>query len=416
MAVFHRVSRVANFLGDRSGNFAVIASLLLVVIMTAVGIAIDLDRLSSARDSAQTALDSAVLATLKDVHEGKVGTDRNSLEDSIKKFFDANNGTGAFASDYQLKQTNVSLKNTQLTVTSDITVPTTFMAVIGRSLMNTSVTSAAGLGSTPADIYLAVDSSASMLLADDAAERQKLMALTKNLMIGPWAIQEPDGCMFACHQSYSLVNLPAGQTLYDIAMANGVRIREDTLSDAVDLLIGKLLSPAYQAKNSGNLRIGVFGFSANAMLLAQPTDKISNLNGVLSKFPDSDRDRTHFDQALPQINTASILQSGSRKRIIVLVTDGVNDTGTMTALDPKYCQVFKDTGAVVYVVDINYLDASGDTQFDYYVAPFYDKLPSVLRECASDGKYYSATDSASMATAFSKLASEIDFSTLMLTR
>jgi Flp pilus assembly protein TadG len=80
MLAFHRLPSIGKFLDDRSGNFALIACL--VVFMAAVGVAIDVERLDDARDAAQNALDWAVLATLKGVKEGEIGKDHTSPEES----------------------------------------------------------------------------------------------------------------------------------------------------------------------------------------------------------------------------------------------------------------------------------------------------------------------------------------------
>ena len=70
------------------------------------------------------------------------------------------------------------------------------------------------------------------------------------------------------------------------------------------------------------------------------------------------------------------------------------------------CDAFKNNGITVAVIEVKYLDATGEYYFDHAVKPVYSRLSPALAACASPGYYVQASDSdtASLAGAFARAA------------
>jgi Flp pilus assembly protein TadG len=378
--------------------------------------AIDYGRAMRLRSALQLAADAAVLAA------SKVGLSEEQRRSIASETFNAN----VARLEIVPGTPTITVNTSGVTIQANVELPTALMQLAGISQMPIEVRSAAQVTS-PLDVYLVLDMSASMGIAADETERQLLRELTRPLIQATgdfWRDQNPNGCAFACHRrGRALPGVfsefePPGKTTYQLAREAGIRLREDIFTDAAGAVVETLLVPDSPSVISGALKVGVIGFSNHSEWLTRPTGDKSIARLSLSAFPQSDRWDTGLDEALTWVERETALESGGRKRAIVLVTDGVRGGWywgmRWDAIDTSKCEAIKNDGVDLYVIETRYEEERGDYSFEETVASFYDRISPNLRECASPGKHYLASTPAEIRVAFSGVASSIGSSTLRL--
>ena len=114
---------LCRFLKDRSGNVAILAAFAVVPVLGAVGVATDSARGYLVNNRLQEAIDIAALAAARD-------TDEATRQATMEQYFWAN-----FPADYLGSTTGgptlVPLPNDQIQVTASVTMPNTFLQVVG---------------------------------------------------------------------------------------------------------------------------------------------------------------------------------------------------------------------------------------------------------------------------------------------
>jgi Flp pilus assembly protein TadG len=415
------LDRPNSFFASQGGTVAVVFAVILAATFLFVGAAVDYGRTINARSTMQAAADSAALAAAG--AEGSIDE-----KEKIGAHYLASNLAKL---GYTANNSSVSIGNGTATVEFDVLVPTTFMHLANLSNLPVSVRSTAAVqqaGGEPHDIYFVLDMSASLGMAADAVERQRLKDLTAPLIQatgGFWLAENPNGCAFACHRTgldipgSTLAFEPPGKTTYQLAKEAGIRLREDILLDASTEVIDNVLDPSSPGVSSGDVRIGVLGFSNRAEWLSEPTSDKNVAKLSLSKFPSADRWDTAMDESLPWVDSETKRKSGDHKRSIVLVTDGVRggiywDTN-WAPIDVGLCDDIKSGGAELYVIETKYEEEPGDFNFEFHVRHFYDTISPSLQQCASPGKYFLASDPDQISQAFKAVGKLLSTSELRLT-
>jgi Flp pilus assembly protein TadG len=218
------------FRSDSRGNIAIIFTLALLPILTAIGAVTDYSMASRMRAKMQSAADAAAVAAISKNSAGYLAASTMTGNGSVAAgLTDANNlfcgnlnvsnaavGTGC-TSPATSGFGNLSLAGTTVTKTGIVlnsvvkfsaTVPVTFMQVLGYQNLGISGVSKATASLPPyLDFYLMLDVSGSMGLPSTDGEQTRL----SNINPDDFSVY-PNGCTFACHfQSSGSCSDPAAR-------------------------------------------------------------------------------------------------------------------------------------------------------------------------------------------------------------
>ncbi len=152
---------IANFRKDENGNFAMIFALSIFVFFGTVGFAIDVTRALHAQSALQNTIDKAVLSLAKDMSkdpslQGSAGAAQR--EEYIEKWLNANQAVR------QLTMTFSTIIGAQkeITINAEATIPTSLMAIVGKTEMTINATSQAVASSGKAEVMMVLDTTGSM--------------------------------------------------------------------------------------------------------------------------------------------------------------------------------------------------------------------------------------------------------------
>ncbi len=394
---------VKAFARDDDGSVAILFGLLIIVLFGLAGGAVDYSRAVDAKSRLQQAVDSAVLAAARDPYASEA-----QIKAVATAYLNANTESMLGSDVSSVSITRTSGATAEVTVTANSASPTTMLSLFGIQKMDIKATSTAGVDLGETEIYAAIDMSESMGIAADDAARTAMQNLT-----APYtgATANPEGCMFGCHMRDGWE--PPGETVYSMAKAAGIPMREDVLHSAFGAFVDNFMPAGDQAVAENRKRMSIIGFSDDAKVLQSPTNDVSEIKAAPAKFPDPQRNNTVFKTALPKIRDIMGPQGdgmgGKPRKTLLLVTDGLAwirsssdpDNGPMNA---ALCDSFKNDGIVVAVIEVKYQEAAGEHWFETLVAGKYADISPALESCASPGFYFQATDSdtASLAEAFTK--------------
>lgn len=410
--------QLAGWARASDGNIAMVFALAAVPIVGMAGAALDYSRASNTRSHLQSLADAAALDAA-----------RASTMGEAKKVVAAWFGTSSSASGQRWKAQAklVDWKAGSAEVVIEGKVPATLMAVFGSGSMPIEVTARASIADPPyLDIHVAIDFSGSINVPSTPAERKKFEAITRPYL-SAWApfisLHIPQGCMYACHVRQGWE--PPGKTAYELARSSGIKLREDDLAAAVEVLIATVLSTK-TTTSVDRRRMGLIGFSQYAKTLQTPTTNAKAVKAALKNFPETDRLATTYEVAMPTIE--KIVGAGgdgttsrSPRKLLVLVTDGLRSfqgTGPRWPLPEKYCKAIKSKGVTLAVVDVQYVAAPENAIFNWDVGmKLWNELSPALQTCASPGWYFKARDTDEIGRRFGDLVANIDttFAPLRLT-
>ncbi|CDN47255.1 TadE/TadG family type IV pilus assembly protein [Neorhizobium galegae] len=373
MSNSRRLLALSGLLADRRGNIAIMFSLLLVPLITAVGASLDYVQAYNARSKMQADLDSALLGAVK-----SVGTlDNAALKTRIQEWFAAQTDLGSGG--YTLEDVDIDTSNRRITATAHATVSTTLLRIAGiNEVVVGASSSVEGPGRAYLDVYIILDKSASMLLAATSTGQSSLMASSA-------------ACAFACHTPEGSTFTYKSKTysnVYDLSVAMNIKLRADVSVDAAREVLD-LVDTADAAHE--RIRVGLYTLGKTTTQVLSPTfstaaartklnDKTSGMTSASSE------DATYFDFSLtalkPMIGTAG---DGTTKdaplKLVLLLTDGVqsernwvlqDNSGirfptaksslqtVVTPLNSKWCKPVKDINATIGVLYTEYLPMTWD--------------------------------------------------------
>ncbi|PLX37568.1 MAG: hypothetical protein C0606_04560 [Hyphomicrobiales bacterium] len=439
------------FLSRDDGNVIMIFALLLLPLLIAVGMGLDFARAYSVRSTLQSDLDAAVLAAAKSASS----LDESGLQTKIQQWVELQPGVAA--GDYELHEVSVGMNDGEISATASATVTTTLLALANIETVDVSVTSSAASGAqSHLNVYIVLDKSASMLLAATATGQQSLM-------------NSEAGCAFACHMVEGGPFHYGGKsydTVYELAVAMGVKLRTDVALDAVEEVLDMI-----DAADSGHarIRVGLYTIGQGATEVLAPTTSTSAARAALKDDSSgltsaSSEQASFFDESFDElksmIGTAGDGSSASApKKLVLLLTDGVHSERNwvlqtssgfrfpvdasllqtvLTPLNPDWCGDVKGLGAELGVLYTEYLPMPTDwgyaatlgktmnsskfrTVWDGTVAPSYGPktrqqyIPVALEACASDSSLFLQANSATeiesgLAALFSEYVSQVRLS------
>lgn len=176
MRQLFNTTALTRFHNDRGGNFAILAGVAMLVLMMSGGIAVDFTRAITQKSAMANALDAAVLATARNISEGKFNMDDpkdvEKAKDFLRQMFIGNmNVSGEEAARYYIQ--NVQFDDATETLAADASYDfeTTFRLFGAANAQTISTNAAATYGSSDAEIAMTFDVTGSM------ADRNKLADL-----------------------------------------------------------------------------------------------------------------------------------------------------------------------------------------------------------------------------------------------
>nr|WP_255475958.1 TadE/TadG family type IV pilus assembly protein [Antarcticirhabdus aurantiaca] len=398
------------FCRSGAGNFGIMAGLVGIMLAAALGGAVDLSRQYRGTSALQAAVDAIALSAAKQLEkdidaapdEAALAIGRASLPPELK----------SIPIVIQVDKEQRTVK-----VAAEGSIKPSFLPLVRIDSMNVAAMATSSIQRKQyTDFYVLVDASESMNIAASDDDRKKLEAFTAKWMrengkMKDWRgtrIERP--CAFACH----IVEPEwADKSVYDMNQealqkqpSEGARLRIDVVRDAVKTMTRQILGENAKPNSMWKTRISTAFFSDDfAWGIQRPTD----LGGdVIASLEEKARPvaskHTNFANAFNRFN-AGLGDQGTGERssdpekIAILITDGVRDTDPwfgsfgLGPLDPKLCKVIKDKGMKLVVLEVKYVaNYDKDGFFKSRVSGYYDGISEGLRDCASSGLHFVASD------------------------
>ncbi|MDB5576209.1 MAG: pilus assembly protein [Bradyrhizobium sp.] len=424
------LGKIGCFRRDRSGNVAVIFTLALLPILSAIGCAVDYSRATQVRSKLQSAIDAASVGSVARkspafIAAGTMTGDGTITagEDDAKAIFD---GNMSGVTGYTLNSVTPVVTKAGMLITSVVTfsadVPTVFLGVMNKSTMTITGTSTA-VTKMPQyiDFYLLMDNSPSMGVGATPADVAKMVANTT------------DQCAFACH------DLNDNNNYYKKAKTLGVTTRIDVLRTATQQLMD---TAAATQTYTSQFRMAIYDFGASAQtanlraLFALNSSLTSaktaagniDLMTVNGQNDNNDQD-TQYTKLFPAINAVIAAPgtgaSGSPLKYLFFVSDGVADeqnTGCLkpksgtsrcqSPINPALCTTLKDRGIKIAVLYTTYLALPTNAWYNSWIQPFnagpYGPSPNSqiaqnMQTCASPGLFFEVSPTQGISEAMTVL-------------
>jgi Flp pilus assembly protein TadG len=422
--------QIGRFRRDQSGNIAVIFALSLMPILSCIGCAIDYSRAVQLRSKLQAAIDAASVGSVAKTSAAFIAAGAMTSDGSIA--VGATDATSIFTGNmsgvggYTLNSMTATVAKTGgiLTSTTQFSaqVPTTFLGVMGKSVMTVTGTSNS-TASMPLyiDFYLLLDNSPSMGVGATPTDVATMVANTS------------DACAFACHDTSTSSNY------YNLAKTLGVKTRIDVLRSATQSLMD---TAASTQTYTSQFRMAIYDFGASAssaglrnlfslsssLSSAKTAAGAIDLMTVNGQNENNDQD-TNFTNIFPAINNAISAPgagtSSAPQKYLFFVSDGVADeknggsclkptTGgrCQSPLNSALCTTIKSRGVKIAVLYTTYLALPTNAWYNSWIAPFnagpYGPSPNSeiaqnMQSCASPGLYFEVSPTQGISQAMNAL-------------
>jgi Flp pilus assembly protein TadG len=421
--------KLGHFRHDSSGNVAVIFTLALLPILSAIGSALDYSRATQLRSKLQSAVDAASVGSVakKSPAFNAAGSMTGDGPIAVgvtdaKAIFDGNmSGIGG----YTLNSVTPAVTKTGMVITSTVTfsadVPTVFLGVMGKSKM-TVTGSSTSVSRMPQyiDFYLLMDNSPSMGVGATPADVTMMVNNTS------------DKCAFACH------DLNDSNNYYNKAKALGVTTRIDVLRTATQQLMD---TAAATQTYASQFRMAIYDFGASAstaglralfslsssLTSAKTAAGNIDLMTVRGQNENNDQD-TQYTNIFPAMNSAisnpGTGASGSPLKYLFFVSDGVADEYNTSCLKPKsgqrcqspinpaLCTTIKNRGIKIAVLYTTYLALPTNSWYNSWIAPFNagpfgpspnSEIANSMAACASPGLFFEVSPTQGISEAMNAL-------------
>jgi Flp pilus assembly protein TadG len=354
---------------SNDGAIAITFALAFLPIMGLAGAAIDYSKATAVRATIQQAADAAALAGARALSNGRPPLQARGQALWV---FRANTAGIEYINNRGVPVIAQARDGFTMDVEATVAVPNNFLTIAGIRSITVAVkasATASDLSRQPMFVHLVVDNSQSMGLPETQAGRDLL--------------QSRSGCNFACHSPHpTLPPPPGGLTTAQIATNNSIRLRIDTLRDA--LLEGLAYLKAERART--DVRVSFYSF-------AQTITDSFTARAVIDSVADRVRQMPMESMATMFYNLHEIARrieidvaGRSTDNLVVLATDGFNSRFAGAPADffpilASSCNAFKDKGYKVAVLAVKYLDQGGFTHI-------ISQLEPALRACASSPELF----------------------------
>lgn len=194
---------IGRFRRDQRGNIAVIFAIACVPLISGVGCAVDYTTATRIQAKLQSAADGASVGSISQKSPAATAAAAMTSDGPVPAgVTDANNifnGNMSGTTGYSNLSVTSTVTKTGVRLTSVVQfsadVPTTFLNVIGKTVMTVHGSSTSSSSTPPyLDFYLALDVSGSMGLPSTPAEAVRMQTINPDNYV-----QYPTGCTLACH-------------------------------------------------------------------------------------------------------------------------------------------------------------------------------------------------------------------------
>jgi hypothetical protein len=418
------VTAARKITNDRSGNFAMVTTLMFFPMVAMVGLSTDLWHAYEVKTKLDQVADAAALAAIttssKVYSNGSNGTSKTDWDIEARDFFGGNQSLVSPSVDV-LVDADIRRDGTRLSSSVSYTadLETTFMKIVGIPFLTIRGTATAEFNvGLFYNVHVLVDNSPSMGIGASRTDVDRMQARM--------------GCAFACHDlSGTMNNLPAVASL-------GVKLRIDVVGES----LGKLADTIADTVSQRSLyKLSLYSLGANAtQAVTTPLSKIQNLTQDMDVFKTSVRsvrlmemptyDYNNF--AVGYINrsinlmNAEIPTAGTGtasinpRQVLLLITDGVVDMLSTASgcygvyqygrcvqyINVNECQRLKNRGVIVAVLHTTYLPINGNENYNNWVRPFAPNVGTALQSCASPDLYEPVDVNSDISTALHVLFSK----------
>ncbi|THD68317.1 MAG: pilus assembly protein [Bradyrhizobium sp.] len=432
-ALFREVGR---FRRDKSGNIAVIFTLALLPILSAIGCAVDYSRATQLRSKLQAAADAASVGSISKtspafIAAGSMTTD-GAIPVGVTDAANIFNGNMSGVSGYTLNSVTPTVTKSGSAITSNVqfsaNMATMFLGVMGKSTM-TVTGSSTSTANMPLyiDFYLLLDNSPSMGVGATPTDVATMVANTS------------DQCAFACH------DVSDSNNYYKLAKSLGVTMRIDVLRTATQQLMD---TAAATQTYSTQFRMAIYDLGSTADTAALTT--IFSLSSSLSSAKtaagtidlmtvngqnDNNDQDTNYDTLLTQMNSAIASPgagtSSAPLKYLFFVTDGVADEVNASCLytmsnstwgniaprcqepiNTALCTTIKNRGIKIAVLYTTYLALPTNSWYNSWIGPFNagpwgpspnSQIALNMQSCASPGLYFEVSPTQGISAAMTSL-------------
>ncbi len=405
-------------LRDRSAGVALMFAVTAIPIIGTIGIAIDLGLVTQAKTQLNLATDAAALAAAKGAADAFTAGQQNYIAAGKAAGVEWFNSQVESVLGTTLDAPLVTVTQSGAVFNSNVSyqgsVKPYFGPLFGVSKVALGGLSSATITTTAyVSVTFLLDNSSSMLIPATQVGVDQMNSLTP--VSGQNARNAvPDGlgnlqCAFACHWE------PNGKDYYGLARTNNILLRFDVLQNAVASAINKMISQKMIADQFsvgiytfGNILTKIFPPDANHIDSTNLEDAAKTATHIVTPVV-PDQANTDFPAVMNSLAQVSApagdgSSTASRKRALIIVTDGLVDYGSRTTptsrgpINPVDCAAMKALGYNVYVLYTTYITTPSNL-----VLPFdnIDLLP-YINGSASPAMVPSLTACASAPTNFAE--------------
>ena len=336
--------QIRRFRRDRRGNIMTIFGLAALPLLTARGLRGRLQPGRPDRTRLQLAIDTASVGSVAKNSPGFIAAGTMTSDGPIPAgVTDANNifngnmvGQTGFTLNSMTAAVTKAGSNVNSTLTFSATVPTTFLAMLGKnSITVTGTSNAAATMPRYIDFYLLLDNSPSMGVGATPADITALVNATANK-------SSDDHCAFACH------DLSGASDYYTLAKSLGITTRIDVLRSATQQLMD---TAAATQTYSNQFRMAIYDFGGTIQCaglrslfslsssLSSAKTAAGNIDLMTVRYQNDNNDEgTNFSNLFPALNNAISAPgtgtSGSPLKYVFFVSDGFADESNASCAVP----------------------------------------------------------------------------------
>jgi hypothetical protein len=416
------MSLFRDFLSNRSGNYAMMLSIMALPLVGGIGIAVDYAEALRIRSLLNGAADAAALGAVSrgspTYKNGGVfdanWTEQDAKEDALNLFHAYIMGKSGFTID--ALSASFAQEGSEIVAKVDFKahVPMNFMRIVGEDSLPVDGSVVASIRTAPyIDFYMLLDNSPSMGVAATPTD------------VGTMVANTSDKCAFACH------DLSNPNNYYKLAKKLNVTMRIDVVRQATQELFNK----AEEVRvHSDQFRMGLYTFGKDATKLGlyeltSPTSNMGKAQGKanqvdLMTIPNQNYDndqQTDFDKTFASLNEkidnpGSGKDATNREKVVFFVSDGVGDSykpSTCTKkttggrcqepIDLKVCDKLKARGIRIAALYTTYLPLPTNGWYKTWIAPFSDEIGTRMSQCASPGLYFEVSPTEGISEAMEAL-------------
>lgn len=421
-AKFLRAAR-DRFLALRSrtdGATAIVFAIVLVPVVMLIGLLLDYGRYAVAKGQLDAITDSVALlsanVTNPTLNALNPARQRSARIDAGQSLFDARAAT---VSDTTItgRSVEVTVANFDVTVKAsyEASIPLVFGGLFGASTWSFQGSSAAVAKlAAYTDVYLLIDSSASMAIGSTQADIDRLIKGT--------------GCAFACHDNSKSFWTAGGMVdSYGWAVANKVSLRFQVINKGIGAFVDHVQSnPA----NASTVRVALYSFDNDLNEIVPVTGDVARIKQKYPSTPSAASEygaATHFNEIID----AFLLKVGSggdgtsqaaARKLVIIATDGVQDPNRswtwnlplraqVDAVSTAFCGTAARKKIAVGIIhtpylpmpwDWGYMATLGQPSQSGGAKTRADDIEPRLKDCA--GQYYvNSSDPEVIASAFTSI-------------